>query len=75
MEPSDKDRQNRTRAAAVAAVTAYLQAEQAAAAQAAAAESAAPPPSPPPLWGISGRQEIMQTRAMMLLKAFHGGRR
>lgn len=75
MDTLDKDRQKRTRAAAIAAVTAYLQAEQAAAAQAAAAESAAPPPPPPSLWGVSGRQEIMQTRAMMLLKAFHGGRR
>ncbi len=56
-------------AAAVTAVLAYIQEEEAAILQAAA--TSAPPPPRPNLWGISGRQETMQTGILMQMKAFH----
>jgi hypothetical protein len=59
-------------AAAVTAVLAYIQEEEAAILQAGApSTSAEPPPPRPNLWGISGRQETMQTGILMQMKAFH----
>lgn len=56
-------------AAAVAAVQAYLQEEQAQLAT--AQQQASPPPvyGPPP-WAMSGRQEIMTLRRLIQFKAF-----
>ena len=55
--------------AAIAAVNAYLQDEEAAAL--AAAQAPAEPQAPgPPLWALSGRQEIMQMRRLIQMKAF-----
>ncbi len=60
-------------AAAIAAVTAYLQQEQEALAlQAMDAQAAAATPTAGRLWGISGRQNQMQLRNLMEMKAFHG---
>jgi hypothetical protein len=57
-------------AAALAAVTQFLQEEELAALQFAspAAETAAPPG--PKLWALSGRQTQMQLRQLMQLRAF-----
>lgn len=55
--------------AALAAVNAYLQEEEAAAlltAQAIPAE----PVTPPPLWALAGRQDIMTMRRLIQMKAF-----
>ena len=61
-------------AAAIAAVTLYLKAEQEAAAMQAAAAAQLPSVSQaaPPLkvWGLSGRQAQMQMRNMMQMKTF-----
>jgi len=61
-------------AAAIAAVTLYLKAEQEAAAmQAAAVEympSAAHAAPPLKVWGLSGRQAQMQMRSLMQMKTF-----
>ena len=57
--------------AAIAAVNAYLQDEEAAAAAALAAQAQPEPQAPgPPLWALSGRQEIMQMRRLIQMKAF-----
>lgn len=56
--------------AAIAAVNAYLQDEEAAAALAAAQAPAEPQAPGPPLWALSGRQEIMQMRRLIQMKAF-----
>jgi hypothetical protein len=61
-------------AAAIAAVMAYIQTEEEALVQAAARETAGrprPPTGPANLWGLSGRQAMMQMRNMMQMKAFH----
>ena len=57
-------------AAALAAVTQFLQEEELAALQFAspAAETAAPPG--PKLWALNGRQTQMQLRNLMQLRAF-----
>jgi hypothetical protein len=62
----------KTLAAALSAVSAYLQLEQ----EALAARSAQAAPKPPTaavanVWGISGRQAMMQIRDLMHLKAFN----
>ena len=59
-------------AAAIAAVTLYLKAEQEAAAMQAAAQMPSVAPAAPPLkvWGLSGRQAQMQMRNMMQMKTF-----
>jgi hypothetical protein len=71
---------DKKRAAIASAVIAYIQTEEEALClqrlQAGAAESA-PAPAPPPAtvykpWGFSGRQEQMQLRGLMQLKAFQG---
>jgi len=57
-------------AAAVTAVTLYLQAEeQLAALQFEHAAAAAPPPAGPRLWALNGRQTQMQLRNLMQLRA------
>lgn len=58
-------------AAALAAVSAYMQQEQEAYAEALAAALAGPPVRKPNVWGLAGRQDIMGMRQMMQLKAFH----
>lgn len=72
----ENDRKRKKMAAAISAVTAYIKSgEELAAMQAAPAAAAAPAPEKPAampsLWGISGRQELMQMRNMMQMKAFH----
>ena len=61
-------------AAAIAAVTLYLKAEQEAAATQAAAAAQLPSVShavpPLKLWGLGGRQTQMQMRSMMQMKTF-----
>lgn len=59
-------------AAAIAAVTAYLKTEEEMIAMQAAdtARAAAAMPVSVNMWGISGRQAIMQMRNMMQMKAF-----
>ena len=58
------------RAAALAAVNAYLQDEEAAAALLAAQMAVAPPVTIPPLWAMAGRQDIMTMRRLIQMKAF-----
>jgi hypothetical protein len=64
-------------AAAIAAVTAYIENEEAALCIQAAGQGERPrtptsaPAGPVNLWGISGRQTLMQMGNMMQLKAFH----
>ena len=64
------------KAAAIAAVIDYIKTEEEAimmqAAEAPVEPAAAPAVPPAGLWGISGRQEMMQMRNMMQMKAFHG---
>ncbi|MFY9943662.1 MAG: hypothetical protein WAK57_15910 [Desulfobacterales bacterium] len=71
---------NKKRAAVASAVIAYIQTEEEALClqylQAGEAEKA-PTPAPAPAtafkpWGFSGRQEQMQLRGLMQLKAFQG---
>ena len=59
-------------AAAIAAVTAYLKTEEEMIAMQAAdtARAASAMPVAVNMWGISGRQAIMQIRNMMQMKAF-----
>ena len=59
-------------AAALAAVSAFMQQEQEAYAEAlaAAAEPKAPPVVASNLWGQSGRQSMMAMRNLMQMKAF-----
>ncbi len=57
-------------AAALAAVNAYLQEEEAVQYQLTASTA---PQSPPPdlnLWGLSGRQDMMSMRQLIQMKAF-----
>jgi hypothetical protein len=71
----DNDQTRKKMAAALSAVAAYIKSgEEMAAMQAPEAEAPAPEtPAPmPSMWGISGRQELMQMRSMMQMKAFHG---
>ena len=56
--------------AALAAVNAYLQDEEAAAAAQAAQARSEAPSAGPSLWALSGRQEIMQMRRLIQMKAF-----
>lgn len=68
--------------AAIAAVSHYIKSEQEAMAFAQAQESGflsepeikEQPPLVLNLWGISGRQQQMQMRSMMQMKAFHGSK-
>ncbi len=69
--------QKKKMAAAIAAVTAYIKTEEEALSlQAAGMGEGAPAKAPAPagptnLWGLSGRQTLMQMGNMMQLKAFH----
>ncbi len=57
--------------AALAAVNAYLQDEEAAAALAAAEAARQPEPvGLPSLWALAGRQHIMNMRQLIQMKAF-----
>ena len=60
-------------AAALAAVRTYIQTEEEAllTPPAPPAAVAAQPAAPSGLWGVSGRQSMMQTRNLMQLKVFH----
>ena len=64
-----------TNLAAIAGVMAYIKEEEEAmchaAMQGSAAEKVPAPPAPPKLWGVSGRQTMMQNRSLMQAKAFH----
>ncbi len=62
-------------AAAMAAVTAYIKTGEAAASQSPAAVDTVLPEPPPPaprmnLWGVTGRQALMQASTMMQLRMF-----
>jgi len=62
-------------AAAIAAVMAYIESEEEAVALQAASAPRPEAPAPPlRLWGLNGRQTMMQLRNLMQLKAFHGTR-
>jgi len=63
----------RKAAAIMAAVSLYMQSEEEAMLQPARPEPE-PPAAPLRLWGVAGRQSMMQLRNMMQLKAFHGSR-
>ncbi len=63
------------KSAAIAAVINFIKTEE----EAIMLQSVQVPPepesavcAPPALWGISGRQNMMQMRNMMQMKAFHG---
>jgi hypothetical protein len=67
------------KAAALAAVTHYIKSEEEmVVAQAAAGRGGVQPPAPAPvsinLWGLSGRQAMMQMRNQMQMRGFHGAR-
>ncbi|MFZ0243079.1 MAG: hypothetical protein WAL90_15670 [Desulfobacterales bacterium] len=66
------------KAAAIAAVMSYIESEEEmVAAQAMAGRGAGQPVSGPVainLWGLNGRQTMMQLRSLMQLRSFHGGR-
>ena len=69
--------QKKKMAAVVAAVTAYIKSEEEALCMPSAAQGegasakATAPAGPVNLWGLSGRQTLMQMGNMMQLKAFH----
>ena len=67
--------EDNSKLAAIAGVMAYIKEEEEAlclaAMQGPATESVPAPPAPPKLWGISGRQAMMQNRNLMQAKAFH----
>ena len=60
--------------AAMAAVMLHIKTEEEAVAmsQMPQAAQAAPPPVSINLWGLNGRQAMMQTRNMMQMKTYHG---
>jgi len=67
------------KAAAIAAVMNYIESEEEMLlAQAAAGRGGVQPPAPAPvainLWGLSGRQAMMQMRNQMQMRGFHGAR-
>ncbi|QTA79381.1 Uncharacterized protein dnl_16490 [Desulfonema limicola] len=69
--------ERKKRVAAIAAVTAYIKSQEemmAAMAGAAVVETPQRPIAIPSMWGFSGRQDIMQYRSLMQMKAFHGAR-
>nr|WP_320011880.1 hypothetical protein [uncultured Desulfobulbus sp.] len=57
-------------AAALAAVNAYMMQEEEAAYQAQLAAAANAAPKGPNLWAIAGRQDIMNFRRLIQMKAF-----
>jgi len=70
--------ERKKRAVAIAAVSSYIKSQEeimAAMSAAAVPVEAAPKPMVlPSMWGISGRQDLMQYRNLMQMKAFHGAR-
>ena len=67
------------KAAAIAAVMNYIESEEEmVVAKAAAGRGGVQPPAPAPvainLWGLSGRQAMMQMRNQMQMRGFHGAR-
>ena len=67
--------EDKSKLAAIAGVMAYIKEEDDAmchaAMQGSVAEKVSAPPVPPKLWGVSGRQAMMQNRSLMQAKAFH----
>jgi len=67
--------EDKRKLAAIAGVMAYIKEEEDAlclsAMQGPAVSQAQAPPAPVKLWGISGRQAMMQNRNLMQAKAFH----
>ena len=67
--------EDKSKLAAIAGVMAYIKEEEEAmclgAMQGPYAERMPAPPAPPKLWGVSGRQAMMQNRNLMQAKAFH----
>lgn len=65
---------NKKVVAAISAVLDYIKTEEEIVCMQAAPRAPQPPPvslAPPKLWGISGRQAMMQMRNLMQAKAFH----
>ncbi len=75
---TQNDGKNKKILAAIAAVTTYIKTEQEAMMASQAPPSQREVTEAPPLvlnlWGIGGRQQQMQMRQMMQMKAFHGAR-
>lgn len=67
--------EDKSKIAAIAGVMAYIKEEEDAMClsgmQAPAVSQVQAPPAPVNLWGISGRQAMMQNRNLMQAKAFH----
>ena len=64
--------EDKRKLAAIAGVMAYIQQEEEAMCQAAVQGPLKERmPEPPKLWGVSGRQAMMQNRNLMQVKAFH----
>ena len=67
--------EDKSKLAAMAGVMAYIKEEEDAmclsAMQGPAVAQVQAPPAPVKLWGISGRQAMMQNRNLMQAKAFH----
>jgi hypothetical protein len=67
--------EDNSKLAAIAGVMAYIKAEEDAMCRGAMSGPGAArmpaPPAPPKLWGVSGRQAMMQNRNLMQAKAFH----
>ena len=66
--------EDKSKLAAIAGVMAYIKEEEdamCAAMQGPIAERMPAPQAPPKLWGVSGRQAMMQNRNLMQAKAFH----
>jgi hypothetical protein len=66
---------DKSKLAAIAGVMAYIKEEEdvmcLSGMQASAVSQVQAPPAPVNLWGISGRQAMMQNRNLMQAKAFH----
>ncbi|MCP4693683.1 MAG: hypothetical protein GY859_36950 [Desulfobacterales bacterium] len=71
-------KKNKSMAAAISAVMAYMKTEEDAismqASIAAREAQAARPPEPISVWGLSGRQAMMQMRNLMQLKGLQGAK-
>ena len=70
-------KKDKKRAAAIAAVTTYIQSERESQIAAQIASLPGPPKRPPAgagAWTLSGRQSQMQMRNMMQMKSFHGAK-